>query len=142
MLDLVAGVIRSSTRDLVSTQLSATSKSRCYFGEGRRIQKRTEFRLVYDTGVKMGKRSFMAFCLYRGDTQPTRAGFTTPRALGGAVKRNRLKRRMREAVRISLERLPVGWSLVFNPRQVVATMPFTELLAETEQVLERCANLS
>lgn len=109
------------------------------FGQDRRIRKRKEFRLVYDTGRKLSKRSFVAFCLHRQDEAPTRAGFTTPRALGKACKRNRLRRRVREAVRLSLGQLPTGWSLVFNPRRVVADIPFTEILAEVEQVLKRCA---
>ena|GEM_PF-324356 len=109
------------------------------FGQDQRIRKRKEFRLVYDTGRKLSKRSFVAFCLHRQDEAPTRAGFTTPRALGKACKRNRLRRRVREAVRLSLGQLPTGWSLVFNPRRVVADIPFTEILAEVEQVLKRCA---
>jgi ribonuclease P protein component len=119
--------------------LAASPHPRFSFGDERRIRKRSEFRLVYDTGNKIGKRSFVAFCLWRQDEQPTRAGFTTPRSLGKAVVRNRLKRRMREAFRLSAERLPKGWSLVFNPRRAASGMPFSEIIAETEQVLERCA---
>jgi ribonuclease P protein component len=109
------------------------------FGEDRRIRKRKEFRLVYDTGKKITARNFVAFCLFRGDGAPTRAGFTTPRALGKANKRNRIRRRVREAVRLSLEQLPTGWSLVFNPRRVALDAPFAGILAEVEQVLKRCA---
>lgn len=109
------------------------------FGPERRIQKSSEFRLVYDTGRKLPKANFVAFCLRRADDLPTRVGFTTPRALGKAVLRNRVRRRIREAIRLNLWRLPTGWSLVFNPRRVAATRPFEEIVAEVEQVLARCA---
>ena len=109
------------------------------FGPDRRIQKSKEYRLVYDTGRKVPKATFVAFCLRRSDDEPTRVGFTTPRALGKAVIRNRVRRRIREAVRLNLWRLPSGWSLVFNPRRVAANRPFSEIVAEVEQVLARCA---
>lgn len=120
---------------------SSPSHGLC-FGSDRRIRKRKEFRLVYDTGWKVAKRNFVAFCLHRGDEAPTRVGFTTPRALGKATRRNRMRRRVREAVRLLLARLPVGWSLVFNPRRNVADVPFAEVQLEVAQVLERCAALS
>lgn len=94
---------------------------------------------MYDTGRKLPKANFVAFCLRRADDLPTRVGFTTPRALGKAVLRNRVRRRIREAIRLNLWRLPTGWSLVFNPRRVAATRPFEEIVAEVEQVLARCA---
>ena len=109
------------------------------FGPDRRIQKSKEYRLVYDTGRKTPKSNFVAFCLRRSDNEPTRVGFTTPRALGKAVLRNRVRRRIREAVRLNLWRLPVGWSFVFNPRRVAADRPFSEIVAEVEQVFARCA---
>ncbi|MCZ2153838.1 MAG: ribonuclease P protein component [Bryobacterales bacterium] len=118
---------------------SDSSASRFLFGPERRIQKSAEFRRVYDTGFKVPKSNFVAFCLRRPDNEPTRVGFTTPRALGKAVVRNRVRRRVREAIRVNLWRLPAGWSLVFNPRRVAAKRPFPEIVAEVEQVLARCA---
>ena len=133
-----APCVSRTSRILINT-LTLDSGSDFSYGSDRRIRKRKEFRLVYDTGRKWTKRSVVAFCLNRHDNAPTRAGFTTPRALGKANRRNRIRRRVREAVRISLGRLSIGWSIVFNPRRTSQDMPFAEILAEVVEILDRCA---
>jgi ribonuclease P protein component len=81
----------------------------------------------------------MAFCLRAGDTpQPVRFGFTTPRVLGKAVVRNRIKRRMREVVRHELGAFPDNWIIIFNPRRNVLKAGFEDLRCEVRRVLEKC----
>jgi ribonuclease P protein component len=81
----------------------------------------------------------VAFCLRDDEPpQPARFGFTTPRALGKAVVRNRIKRRMREAVRHELGALPDNWMVVFNPRRSVLDAGFTDLRCELRRVLAKC----
>jgi len=67
-------------------------------------------------------------------------GFTCPRALGGAVIRNRIKRRVREAARKYMDRIGAGWEIVINPRQRAMTVPFPQLEQEVEKLFRRCAN--
>jgi len=87
----------------------------------------------------MTSRYFAAFCLRSGDDAgPSRFGFTTPRALGNAVNRNRLKRRMRAAVRRHLQAVPANWTVVFNPRRSALEAPFDDLCREVGRVLARC----
>jgi ribonuclease P protein component len=66
-------------------------------------------------------------------------GFTTPRALGNAVARNRIRRRVREAVRLHLEQLSPEWSIVFNPRRKAMEAPFPDLEREVERLFRRCS---
>jgi len=67
-----------------------------------------------------------------------RIGFTTPRALGKAVVRNRIRRRVREAVRLHLEQLSPEWSIVFNPRRKAMEATFPDLEREVERLFQRC----
>jgi ribonuclease P protein component len=93
----------------------------------------------------MTSRYFAAFCLRAPLADegavappPVRFGLTTPRALGKAVVRNRLRRRMREAICREIAGAPDRWSIVFNPRRNVADAPFEDLCREVGRILERC----
>jgi ribonuclease P protein component len=54
------------------------------------------------------------------------------------VVRNRIKRRMREAVRGSLDRLNPQWSIVINPRIKALDAPIADLRREVERLFLRC----
>jgi ribonuclease P protein component len=58
---------------------------------------------------------------------PARAGFVVSRAVGGAVVRNRVKRRLRHLVRPHLETLPPGTDLVVRALPAAADRSYAEL---------------
>ena len=71
-----------------------------------------------------------------GPVQP-RVGLTVGKVLGKATDRNRIKRRMREALRRHVDLLPQGFDLIFHPRRTVLTMDFMQLEAEIVRILEQ-----
>lgn len=97
---------------------------------------------MYDNGAKFSSSLFAAFYLRDPDEtrDSARVGFTTPRALGGAVIRNRIRRRVREAVRARVNQVGVRWDIVINPRRRALTAPFEEIEREVEKLFQRCAS--
>jgi ribonuclease P protein component len=79
--------------------------------------------------------------LDRGDGAPlVRTGFTATRRIGGAVVRNRAKRRLREAARMLVPlHGRAGCDYVFIARQGTATRPWTRLLDDMRATLTRLA---
>jgi ribonuclease P protein component len=103
------------------------------FPASARLLRHADFQRVY----KQGRRHFAAhmtvFYLPRQQGEGMRVGFTVGRALGGAVQRNRMKRRLREAVRRHRLSATVAADVVINPKKSVLTAEFSELAQEVER---------
>ena len=100
--------------------------------EGR-LLRHSDFERVY----KQGQRHFAAhltmFYLRRPAGEGLRVGFTVGRALGGAVERNRMKRRLREAVWRHRGSVAAAVDVVINPKKNLLHMDFAVLLVEVER---------
>lgn len=66
----------------------------------------------------------------RAEADGLRVGFTVGRVLGSAVVRNRMKRRLREAVRLSRPESGLPADVVINPKKSLLTAEFADLLTE------------
>lgn len=108
--------------------MSALSTRR-RFPKSARLLKRAEFRRVYDEGQRRNGSYFAVFYRPNGLTE-TRLGITVPARVGGAVLRNRVKRRLREVFRLNRDRMPQGWDIVMNPRENAGRVPFRSLEKE------------
>jgi ribonuclease P protein component len=106
-----------------------------------RLLRPTEFRAVYDKGMRFSGPLFAAFCLARPDAGRTtaRLGITIPRAVGKAVVRNRIKRRFREAFRLHRSEIGTQWDIVLNPRKAASTVEWNEIERAFRKVIEKCA---
>lgn len=98
-----------------------------------------DFERVYKQGRRHFSASMTVFYLERPPadlrTSATglRVGFTVGRALGGAVERNRMKRRLREAVRLTRPLAGAAADVVINPKKVILTASFDAVLNEVRQ---------
>ncbi len=115
-------------------------RQRLCFPKSHRLLRRADFLQVYQDGVRLSGPYFTAFYLASRESREIRVGFTVPRAIGNAVIRNRIKRRMREAVRLLIRRSGPAWWIVFNPRRSALRASFPALLKEVEKVFERCTS--
>ncbi len=100
------------------------------FPKSRRLLRHADFERVY----KQGRRHFaahMTVFYLRRENVPTglRVGFTVGKVLGGAVQRNLVKRRLREAVRLSVQP-KVAVDVVMNPKRSLLAADFSELQSE------------
>jgi ribonuclease P protein component len=104
-----------------------------------RIQKRADF-LACAKAPHCARGAVLVQARARDDSPIVRAGFTATKRIGGAVERNRAKRRMREAARLILPDLAhPGFDYVFIARGGVTTRPWPRLLDDVKSALLRLA---
>jgi ribonuclease P protein component len=113
------------------------------FPKSKHLLKHSDFQRVYRSGRRQFTKNLTVFCLRRSDSEAEtgpRIGFTVGKVLGGSIERNRIKRRMREAVRLSWLACQGPVDVVFNPRKTVLTLPFAELADEVARALQVAAD--
>ena len=99
------------------------------FPRTARLLKHSDFERVYQQGRRHFSPHMTVFFLRQAEGS-ARIGFTVGRVLGGAAERNRIKRRLREAVRLRRSALRGAVDVVINPKRSVMTLEFAQLLDE------------
>jgi ribonuclease P protein component len=110
-----------------------------------RLKRRTDFRAAAQAAAKGGKggakASAGAFVLQareRGPSGPPRVGFTVSRQVGNAVVRNRVRRRLREVVRLApATALSPGHDYVLIGRKAALVAPFSDMVNQFATALRR-----
>lgn len=102
-----------------------------------RLRQRGDF-LAAATGVKMPTAAFVLQTRKRGDGGPVRVGFTVSRKVGTAVERNRVRRRLKEIVRLSAATgLLSGHDYVLIGRRAALSLPFDQITEDFKRALRR-----
>ena len=121
----------------------APEKTKRKFPKKRRLLRHADFERVYKQGRRHFATHMTVFYLRRSEDdgpQGVRVGFTVGRGLGGAVQRNRMKRRLREAVRLSGFPPEVSADVVINPKRSLLAADFDEVrnqVTKAFRVIER-----
>ena len=103
----------------------------------QRLRRRAEF-LAVAAGAKVPASAFVLQARRRDDAGPARVGFTVSKKVGTAVERNRVRRRLKEAVRRSASQAMLcGHDYVIVGRRTALTMDFERLIGELQQSLVR-----
>jgi ribonuclease P protein component len=105
------------------------------FPREARLVRRGEFDAVYRAGKRRSSSHFTVF--FRANQLPvSRFGFSIKKALGGAVVRNRIRRRIREIVRCHRMEIPAGWDIVIHPKSGVAGAGFGGLTVDLVRLMK------
>ena len=123
---------------MVQNVTAASSK----FPKSKRLLKHSDFQRVYQSGRRQFTGNVTVFYMRRDGPEAgagPRVGFTVGKVLGESVERNRIKRKMREAVRLSWPACEDPVDVVLNPRKSVLTLPFAELADEVARALRLAA---
>ncbi len=94
-----------------------------------------EYEAVYRGGQRRSSPQFTVFYRANG-TARSRFGMSVKKALGGAVVRNRIRRRLREIIQRNDSEIPSGWDIVIHPRSSVARAGFATLQAELLRLIQ------
>src|SRR5215813_4768144 len=113
----------------METQGESGARRKKAFPRGARLLKHSDFEHVYKKGRRHFSSHMTVFYLGKQEGE-ARVGFTVGRVLGGAVERNRIKRRLREAVRLERAKLTAIVDVVINPKKSAMTVEFEVLREE------------
>jgi ribonuclease P protein component len=98
-----------------------------------RLRRGGDFQAVFQHGRRIERRSFVA--LWQPAGRERQAGFTVSRQVRGAVSRNRVRRRLREAYRRERTGVPVEVAVVFVGRSPALMAPFELLQQEMRETM-------
>jgi ribonuclease P protein component len=101
-----------------------------------RVVRRAEYDAVYREGRRRSSREFTIFVRPNG-LDLSRFGWSIKKALGSAVRRNRIRRRLREILRVHRQEISPGWDIVIHPRSSAATADFSALTQELLKLIPR-----
>jgi ribonuclease P protein component len=146
------GVVADAAAEIRLSIMPAKKAAR--FPRSARLLRHADFQRVYKQGRRHFSATMTVFYWPRPETeaaaqnmaderpvasarklhaQGLRVGFTVGRVLGDAVERNRMKRRLREAVRLTRPTPGVPADVVINPKKSLLSADFADVLSEVER---------
>ncbi len=108
------------------------SQKKLLFTRKQRITKKSEFDCIYKNAIKITSGPFLIHRV-RNESTFSRLGLSIPKRVGNAVKRNAIRRRCREAFRITQHELPNQYDIVITirPHSIQEVTQYITLLRES-----------
>lgn len=91
-----------------------------------RLRKNMEFKRVYNGGKSYWNRNLILY-VRKNDLENSRIGITITKKIGNAVVRNRIRRRMKEILRLKLRNIKSGYDLILIPKKNVQDISYKDL---------------
>ncbi|MGE8204775.1 ribonuclease P protein component [Heyndrickxia sp. NPDC080065] len=101
-----------------------------------RIKKNIEFQHVFKKGKSFANRQFVIYVLKKRDQENFRIGLSVSKKIGNAVKRNEIKRYLRQCFTELKENIDKGNDYVIIARKPAAEMNFHEVKSSLQHVLK------
>ncbi|MGD8915479.1 MAG: ribonuclease P protein component [Syntrophobacterales bacterium] len=110
------------------------TQKRFFLRKHERLRRRKDFELAFRHGSRRHTKNF-AIILRPNGLQFSRLGVTVGKKVGNAVKRNRVKRYLREFFRLHKHKLPPSHDVVIIAKEYAATLAYHDLREELAAVL-------
>jgi ribonuclease P protein component len=101
-----------------------------------RLRTSTDFSTTVRSGVRNGRRNLVLYTAALAADEPSRIGFIVSKSVGNAVVRNLVKRRLREAGALSLQKYGSGLAIVVRALPAAADASWDQLLSDYDAALQ------
>lgn len=104
-----------------------------------RLRRREDFNVVYRYGRSFANSQFVVYWRRRAQKGSFRMGVSASSKLGNAVVRNRLRRMVKEIIRLNASKLLDDTDLILIVRKPALTLPYKEMESSILHVLRKAS---
>lgn len=101
-----------------------------------RVRANERFQAIRKQGESYNSE-LLVMCVLANELPYSRFGFSVSSRIGGAVIRNRIKRRLRETIRLRMQQIEPGWDVVFIARHPIRKADYHQIDAACARLLRR-----